>query len=79
MTRRPILLTTEVAAMFIVRVCKNQPLTPENIKEARTLIYYWAKRGHITRHGEAKRGQALWDLHELAAPYSASVTVVDNG
>lgn len=79
MSRKPVLLTTDIAAMFLVRVCKNQPLTPENVKAARERIYYLAKAGLITRHGQAKRGQALWDLHELSAPYTASVTIVDNG
>lgn len=65
---KPFLITTDVASTFIVR-CRNQEVTPENTKAARERIYYLAKQGALTRHGEAKRGRALWDLHELAKPY----------
>lgn len=76
MPKKPCLVPTDVAATFIVR-CRNQELTPANIKAARDHIYYLAKQDRITRYGEAKRGQSLWDLHELAAPYARTVTVVD--
>jgi len=48
------------------------------LKAARERVYYLAKQGMITKHGGATRGQALWDLRELAEPYKSSVTIVDN-
>lgn len=68
-------MSTPVAAYFICR-CRNNSTTPENIKAATDHIYYLAKQGTITRHGQPKRGQALWDLVELARPYSAGTTVI---
>ena len=74
---RPVLVTTDVAAAFIAR-CKNQEVNAVTLKAARERVYYLAKRGEITKHGGTTRGRALWDLHELARPYSSSVTVIDN-
>lgn len=71
----PMLVTTEVAATFIVR-CRNQQATPDNLKAAREHVYYLAKKGDITRHGNPKRGQALWDLHELVKPYRHTTIIV---
>lgn len=77
MSLKPVLVTTDVAATFIVR-CRNQEVNAVTLKAARERVYYLAKRGEITKHGGTTRGQALWDLHELGRPYSQSVTVVDN-
>jgi len=71
----PFLVTTDVASTFIVK-CKNQEVTPANLKAARERIYYLAKTGVLTRHGGGKRGQGLWDLHELARPYRHTTTIV---
>jgi len=71
---KPFLITTDVAATFIVR-CKNQETTPANLKAARERVYYLAKHAVLTRHGGGKRGQALWDLHELAEPYRQTTII----
>ena len=76
-TSKPVLVTTDVAATFIVR-CRNQDVNAVTLKAARERVYYLAKQGMITKHGGATRGQALWDLRELAEPYKSSVTIVDN-
>lgn len=70
-----LLVSTDVAATFIVR-CRDEELTPENIKAAQAHIYYAAKKGYITRHGNPKRGQALWDLYELVKPYRHRTQIV---
>lgn len=75
MTLKPFLVPTDVAATFVTR-CRNQEVTPENLKAARERVYYLAKQGVLTRHGGGKRGQALWDLHELVKPYGQTTIVV---
>lgn len=72
---KPFLVSTDVAATFIVR-CKGDEITAVTLKAAREHIYYAAKKGYITRHGNPKRGQALWDLHELVRPYRQTTIIV---
>jgi hypothetical protein len=72
---KPLLVSTDVAATFIVR-CRDEELTAETLRSARDHIYYAAKKGYITRHGNPKRGQALWDLHELVKPYRQTTQIV---
>ncbi len=74
-TDKPFLVTTDVAATFIVK-CKRQEVNAVTLKAARERVYYLAKQGVITRHGIPKRGQSLWDLRELAEPYRQGCTVV---
>lgn len=59
----PVLVDTETAAAFIVtlRGCSNSAATAH--------VYYLAKCGRITRYGGRGRGNARWDLRELAEPY----------
>lgn len=71
----PFLVTTDVASTFIVK-CRNQEVTPATLKAARDHVYYAAKQGYITRHGNPKRGKALWDLHELVRPYRQTTIIV---
>lgn len=73
---KPVLVTTDVAATFIVK-CKNQEATTDNVRAAREHIYYLAKQGQLTRHGGSARGKALWDLHELVRPYRSTWTVIE--
>lgn len=75
MSDRPVLVSTEEAVIFLL-MCQNKARTPEAMKATREHIYYLAKTGTLTRHGAAKRGQALWDLKELVKPYGRNTTLL---
>ena len=71
----PILVTTDVAAVFVAR-CLKETAGPDDVKRARFMVYNWAKVGRIEKHGGDKRGQARWDLHDLARMLDGRTTVV---
>lgn len=71
---KPALVDTDTACVFIIRV-REQHKTDETMTAARQHVYYLAKTGRLTRHGGSKRGQARWDLRELARPYRNTVIV----
>lgn len=59
------LVTSEVAALFIVRM-RGLDRTVETMRSARNRLHYLCKSGKIKNHGGSGRGQALWDLREIA-------------
>lgn len=71
---KPVLVDTETACVFIVQA-RGWEKTRATMKRASDHINYLAKSGQLTRHGGSKRGQARWDLKELARPYR-KITIV---
>lgn len=65
----PILVDTETACLFLVRM-RKQEKNPKTMLAARQTIFYLARAGKLTRHGGRAPTTARWDLKELARPYA---------
>lgn len=62
------LIDTETACVFLIRM-RKQEKNPRTMLAARQHIFYLARAGKLTRHGDSTPKSALWDLKELARPY----------
>ena len=63
--KSPRLLTTYLAAVYVLMFEGHTTYYPDDLTRAKTKIYNMARDGKITRHGASDWGSARWDVREL--------------
>lgn len=59
------LLTTYLAAVYVLMHEGHRTYYPDDLTRAKTKIYNMARDGKLTRHGGSGHGEARWDVREL--------------
>lgn len=61
----PRLLTTYLAAVYVLMYEGRRTYYPDELTRAKTKIYNLARDGRLTRHGGSGHGEARWSVVEL--------------